>query len=169
MHIRLAIIVLILSLISSSFTTDYRANDAESYQTVMEGFVPEYSSQMPKIEEVGEYKSIFVSQQEPIFDFWLSYRSMALIVEYDEESLQQQVEKISERYDFVEEEIQSYVSDLDANVNGFQFSIVEDPGELYLSWYVMIIGCCFRHRGVPLAHQGISWNRKNMTAWLKSL
>ncbi|MBO7303711.1 MAG: hypothetical protein J6V09_00615 [Clostridia bacterium] len=140
MHIIFAIIVLILSLISSSFTTDYRANDAESYQTAMGGFVSECSNRMPRIEELGEYKSIFVSKQKPIFDLWLSYRAIAVIVEYDEAGLQQQLAKISEGYDFIEEEIPGDVSDLDASVNGFQFAIVEDPDDLYLRWYVMIIG-----------------------------
>lgn len=118
------IIFLISCLCLSSCTRKYSSTKEDAY----ENYVAElsYADQfMPKLEELGEYTSVFSSRRTPNDIFFDTTDSVALIVQYEKEQYDMQVDRIMRKYRFIVEGA-DYLMDVDANVSGFDFKVVDD-------------------------------------------
>ena len=81
---------------------------------------------MPEPSDLGDYESFFASRKTPQDMFFNTVDSVALIVQYNEDTFQNAYNVLFEKYDFVESKSE-YVRDIEAKVNNFEFRIVDDP------------------------------------------
>ncbi len=122
---KVLVILLLFCLLCSclcSCSKTYSSTKEEDYESYLYEicFAELY---MPKIDSLGNYESIFVGRKTPGDAFFNTNDSIALIVQYDFESYDYEFARIIESYRFLAE-VQEYIEDVEAIVDGFNFKIV---------------------------------------------
>lgn len=138
-----AFYIIIYSLILFSCTRNNSSNNTSDYEAYLQT-ARGAEVYMPKLEDIGEYKKIVINHKRTEYLLW-ELNAVSLEIQYDEAEFYSQLERINEKYMFLEESTNN-LNDVDATVQGYNVRIAEmqyNPNDEYFYYYpkcFMMIG-----------------------------
>ena len=140
-----ASILLCIILSMTSCSKEYSSDKEADYSKVISE-VYDAELYMPRLDELGNYKTIRVTRKTPNGIFFGTTDSVSLIVEYEKTEFDLEYARVLSKYKFVQS-ANEYVMDIEANVGGYNILIVDDPdfytefthGETALTGYKLLM------------------------------
>lgn len=124
--------VVLLCFSLSSCAKVSTSNEITDYAAYLEQ-VPDADLYMPTHEEIGAYKSAFISLRPSRDIFFDTTEAIALVISYDEDAFDTEVANIEAKYVFIDESLDCY-RDFEASVGGYYFRVVSDSLPLGTSY-----------------------------------
>ncbi len=122
-----------------SCSKSYISNNIKDYNSWIEkdSFAEEA---LPKLTDIGNYSSIKFTHKTPNDPFISTTTTIAIFASYDSENYEKEKDRIFEKYLFFEE-TNEYFESISAEVNGYDFKIVEQIKNNEM--YTIKISRCF--------------------------
>ena len=117
----LTIILLLFCLFLSSCSQEYSSTKEEDYERYI-GEVLDAELYMPKLDDLGDYESIFAARRTINDPFIDTTDSVTLIVQYHKDVFDFVVNQIETKYDFINFALDNY-KDYEAEVNNYHFRV----------------------------------------------
>ena len=143
LSIVLVLYVLFYALILVSCSeTDQFVDEAEFEEKILT--VPGAKDHLPVLESLGDYKTVTFNTKTTKYVLW-NTRALSMVVEYDDNCFEAEVEIVDRTYSFVDEKKEGLL-DYSASVKGYEIRVVEkveDMTDDYLYYYpkcFMMIG-----------------------------